>query len=259
MKEMWIDTLNTSSIQEERKAIFIQAIYQAFNLRELRGVSVKYILGLASWTKNVTIYKLYNYFSTRICLPTEEQPWIENQRIPVVPDLVPYFAQDLENYVPEETGETEEIDIMWYIDRTPTLLQETEFMTYSSLEMMPLRRRITPYHLTFDDNEEMLIRNLNAEFNSVAKKYNIIPELLVQEEDILEKIDDCPICYESTKLIDNVELGCGHQFCGTCIIRIFKEHKELTVPCCALCRGKMQKCSVKKEEVYNQIVEYCNV
>lgn len=257
MKSMWIETLNTVE-ESEREAIYTSALDLAFNLRELKAVGVKYAFGLASWTKPVSISNLCNYFRSRISLPQEEQPWLEARRLPTVPDPIPDFARDLEQPAPQEEQEEERENITWYMDRTPTLRES--FMRQISGGDIIYARQIyysqEDYHRFYG---YIPARNLNAEFDAAARKYNIAPSLLVQEGENLEKCEDCPICYEATKLENTVEIGCGHKFCSTCVTKIFKMHKQICAPTCALCRATMQSCSVKNQEVYDQIVEYCNM
>jgi hypothetical protein len=113
--------------------------------------------------------------------------------------------------------------------------------------------------LNLDERFSPIPLNLDERFSRTVRKFNIIPTLLVQENENLEECEDCPICYESVKLLDIAEIGCGHKFCGECVTKTLQKHNKRDEPCCAMCRGKIETCIVKKQEVYDQIVEYCNL
>lgn len=283
MKTKWIDTLNTI-VFRERKSIFIHYLKVSFSLRQLKAVSVKYANGLASWNKLITLNKLYQYFSTRIHLSEEleNEDWIEVRRLPTVPDQIPDFAQDL-TQPPEEDEE----DIMWYIDRTPLHnmsvnghinMLEAQWLVEEASHHNPINidwiytaasnQIIADFAIAIITNnvrrdtqvyqsQPHVYRNLNAEFDSVAKKYKITPILL--EEDENSETNDCPICYETVNIKDTIMISCGHKFCGECITQTLQKHTKTENPCCALCRGTINKCSIKNKEVYDKIVEYCNL
>ena len=331
IKIMWIDILNTIDSVREREFRFKTDLDICFNLPELRAVGVKYAYGLASWRKSVIIENLYNYFSSRITLPEEEQPWLEARRLPVVPDPIPDFARDLEQ---------EEDIITWNIDRTPSYTSvastfEFPFIipdgyitppsTISMHEAPPAPRRridfsnyfrllsnqqdqvslhelrdilisdfewsnttgdrynifvtrrliaivneslatgrqiVVPQEnmpLNLDERFSPTPLNLDEAFSRTVRKFNIIPTLLVQETENLEECDDCPICYETVKILDSVKIGCGHKFCGECVTKTLQTHNKRDDPSCAMCRGKIETCVVRKQEVYDKIVEYCNM
>jgi hypothetical protein len=290
IKVIYVDILTQH--QHDAEVRFKSILNRRFNMRELRGVGVKFMSAVTRLNKGELIQNIWGYFSTHIHLP-ENEP----RRLPVQPDPIPEFAQDL-----EQQQDDEEEDITWYIDRTPTrvtaipttpqsprrfivrqfleelsrqgqpvrlhefrnrLMVNLAFSIYDGREeeMFEIREllRITQRYL--DNNTDSLLqpRNLYEAFSATVRKFNIVPELLVQEDENLEECDDCPICYESVKILDSVEIGCGHKFCGECVTQTLKKHNKREDPCCALCRGKIERCVVKKQEVYDNIVEYCNL
>jgi hypothetical protein len=325
IKIMWIDILNTIDSVGEREIRFKTDLDICFNLPELRAVGVKYAYGLASWRKSVIIENLYNYFSSRITLPEEEQPWLEARRLPVVPDPIPDFARDLEQ---------QQDNITWNIDRTPSYSnvastfeeeiipdgyrtppsiisiheeppaprRRIDFGNYIRLlsnqhdqvslhelrdaliadfewsnttgdryNIFVTRRLLRIVNESLATGRQIIVPpmplNLDERFSPMplnldearVRKFNIIPTLLVQETENLEESDDCPICYETVKILDSVKMGCGHKFCGECITQTLQKHNKRNEPCCAMCRGKMETCVVKKQEIYDKIVEYCNM
>lgn len=316
IKVIYVDMM--TQYPHETEVRFKSILNRRFNLRELRGVGVKYIHAVARTTKQILVNMLWQYFSTHIHLP-ENDGWIEaRRRLPVQPDPIPDFARDL-----EEQQDDEEEDITWYIDRTPSRVNipQDGYRTPPSVTAIPTspqapRRRIdfsNYFRLLSNQQDPVSLRelrdiliadfewsnttgdrynifvtrrliaivneslatgrqivvphipydsmplNLDETFSRTVRKFNIIPTLLVQEDENLEECDDCPICYESVKLLDSVKIGCSHKFCGECVTKTLQKHNKRDDPCCALCRGKIETCVVKKQEVYDQIVEYCNL
>ena len=299
IKVIYVDILTQH--QHDAEVRFKSTLNRRFNMRELRGVGVKFMSSVTRLTKRELIQKNWEYFSSHIHLP-ENEP----RRLPVQPDPIPEFARDL-----EQQQDDEEEDITWYIDRTPSRvniqqnsyrnpsrvnIQQNSYRNPTSVTAIPSepqapqrfivrqfleelyrqgdRVRLHEYHndlmsyLAFSNTsgsqEEIFeIRDLlritqHYLDNVTVRKFNIIPELLVQEDENLEECDDCPICYDSVKLLDSVKIGCGHKFCGECVTQTLKKHNKRDEPCCALCRGKIESCVVKNQEVYDKIVEYCN-
>lgn len=77
-------------------------------------------------------------------------------------------------------------------------------------------------------------------FSTLSKKYRVVirdnviadyyvrPELPMVKDIFMEKKGDgCPVCYEQN---EDLETNCGHQFCETCIEKIYDTTK--TCPCC---------------------------
>ena len=258
MKAQWINYLNTLQFTDSLLH-FKNFISRRFCLRQLKAVAVHYMNCLASTRKKEIINIICSYF--RFIRISSSQQVSELTQLPVVSDPIPDFAQDLENFTHEETDVTPINPIRWYIDRRPMTIQREEYNSeYRSAfhlipppPMLPFRRQQA------DISEEMPIQNLNAEFNSVARKYKITPVLLVKENENLENCEECPICYEPTKIIDTVEFGCSHRFCDICVKNILQKHNKPEAPCCALCRGTIKTCSIINVEIYNKIVEYCDI
>jgi hypothetical protein len=325
IKVIYVDMM--TQYPQDTQTRFKSILNRRFNLRELRGVGVKYMNSVARTTKHQLINMFWQYFSTRIHLPENEA-----RRLPVVPDPIPEFARDLEHQQDDDDDE----NITWYIDRTPSRVNipEDGYRTPTSVAAIPRepptpRRRVDtgnylrllsnqqdpvslrelrdlliadyelsnthgdpnniyvdrynifitrrliaivneslatgrqivvpPMPLNLDERFSPMHLNLDEAFSRTVRKFNIIPTLLVQENENLEAVEDCPICYESVKLLDIAEIGCGHKFCGECVTKTLQKHNKRDEPCCAMCRGKIETCIVKKQEVYDQIVEYCNL
>lgn len=242
IKVIYVDMM--THYPDDKEVRFKSVVSRSFNLRELRGVGVKYFGTSARITKVVLIDRMWRYFSSRIHLPEpqENDGWIEARRLPAVPDPVPFFARDLEEAPPED-----EHNIMWYIDTTP-----------SPVSLLSFYQQISPRN----SSPVLFPRNLLPEFEAVAhppqvKKYNIRP-LLVQQEEEEEGVKECAICYQNISSIDLVKLNCYHNFCGECIKGTLKAHNNIYCgPTCALCRAPMTSFSVKNPEIFNLVSEHC--
>jgi len=234
----------------EIEVMFKSVLNESFNLRELRGVGVKYIGALETTRQQELVNMLWQYFNTNIYL-LENEGWRQEMRIPVEPDPIPEFARDLEQ---QQYDEDENINS--YVDRTPTVV----------FNLDELMRRDEELGLPELDVRQMTVgnpiyaRNLLSEFEAVAhtpqvKKYNITPLLVPTEE---EGVQECAICYENITCIDMVKLNCSHIFCGSCIKGSLKAHNNIYCgPACALCRAPIKSFSVKNPEIYNLVLEHC--
>ena len=69
------------------------------------------------------------------------------------------------------------------------------------------------------------------------RKFDIIPILCLESSNTQE---DCSICYEEIEASNMVSLNCNHNFCGTCLSQTFKKCSPNSLPCCALCRTKIE-------------------
>ena len=58
---------------------------------------------------------------------------------------------------------------------------------------------------------------------------------IVLEEEHLESGSECSICYEEKPKTQQARLGCGHTFCGECIVKTMKTSNATPVRC-SLCR-----------------------
>ena len=58
---------------------------------------------------------------------------------------------------------------------------------------------------------------------------------IVLEEEHLEFDSECSICYEEKSKTQQAKLGCGHTFCGECIVKTMKTSNTTPVRC-SLCR-----------------------
>ncbi len=264
IKMIYVNMLTQLFITHEIEVMFKSVLNRSFNLRELRGVGVKYIHSFATRTKQEFVNMLWRYFSTRRHLPDQQfsstdnfsliqadDEWIEARGLAVIRDSVPDFDRDLVDTPPED-----EQDIMWYIDRTQSGLiirhniirNEELILPEFDFRQLTGRQRIFGRVLLQEFDYVGYIRNV--------KKYKISPLLVKQQEK--EYVEECSICYENISSIDMVKLNCSHNFCGGCIKETLKAHNNMYCgPVCALCRVPMKSFSMKNQEIYNLVSEHC--
>ena len=94
----------------------------------------------------------------------------------------------------------------------------------------------------------------HEEHHSINRQLDIC--IIMEEKDEEETLDlECPICFELTKTVNRVRLGCGHTFCGSCIIKTLTSY---VVPCCALCRTHISCLTVKNVDTHDLVAPHCN-
>jgi hypothetical protein len=252
IKLIYVDIMTQNPIGTE--FAFKSVLNRRFTLRELRAVSVKFLNAIARNTKCIIIDIIYEYFRSRIY--HQEQRLLEVRRLPTQPDPIPEFARDLEQDINNE--DSEEPNITWYIDRTPSTSSIT------SLIFPPeIRGERNIYHNRLVEEP----RNSSLDFDAVTaariiiqasqiKKYNIFPMLVQESRE--EGFQECAICYENIQNMDLVKLNCEHKFCGICIKKSLNAHRNINCgPTCALCRKPMVSFSVKNPEIYDLVAEHC--
>lgn len=233
---------------QETEVRFKRILFLSFNLRELRGVGVKYLYTPARITKRVLIETIWRYFSTHIRLPqqTNNNNFIQEIRLPAEPNLNRlYTNHELEA---RDTQEEESHDISWYIDTTPSPISLVD-------GILLLQGMRSEYERTNINVNLMHEFDVSAHTQQI-RKYNIRPVLKCIEDK--GEVNECSICYENIKCIDMVELNCKHTFCATCITGSLKAHNNrYCSPVCALCRAQMTCFNVKNPEIYNLVSEHC--
>ena len=143
--------------------------------------------------------------------------------------------------VPDEVHVSQDL-LSWTIDRTPDTIP------------MYLREYLLAEEMSFrqDDYIPIYPINLMEHFDATIRKYDI--NIKLEEDSLKTNEDDCGICLELTKDSDNMHLNCGHKFCGQCIKGCLNAGK----PSCAMCRCPIKNITVKKQELYELVSEYCN-
>jgi hypothetical protein len=72
------------------------------------------------------------------------------------------------------------------------------------------------------------------------------------ENEQLDQICKCSICWDEKELVNFVSLDCRHEFCKDCVIAT-TVHNQGVVPCCALCRGEVRTIVSRTDLVHTEI------
>ena len=101
--------------------------------------------------------------------------------------------------------------------------------------------------------------------NSKKLQHNKFPiNVVIKPVDLTEEQPkqyfECAICMEeNTPIVDQVELGCDHSFCVTCVRGVLTNSKKnKTHPCCGLCRADFKTMQVYRHTIMEEYKkEYC--
>ena len=84
---------------------------------------------------------------------------------------------------------------------------------------------------------------------------------LTEEEEQPAQSFECAICMgEQCPILDQVELGCGHSFCVTCVSGVLTNSQQKEQhPCCGLCRDDFETMQVHTQKIMEEYKkEYCD-
>jgi hypothetical protein len=71
------------------------------------------------------------------------------------------------------------------------------------------------------------------------------------EDEVLEGVLECPICYDEIEHNVTAILGCCHEFCRPCLVQHIEKNKMK----CPMCRGEIHQITVRRAEDYDAICE----
>lgn len=82
---------------------------------------------------------------------------------------------------------------------------------------------------------------------------------LTEEEEQPAQSFECAICMEEEcPILDQVELGCGHSFCVTCVSTLLtNSQNNKKHPCCGLCRTDFKTMQVHREKMMEEYKKEC--
>ena len=95
------------------------------------------------------------------------------------------------------------------------------------------------------------LRN-NRNQSDENRKFDILPILCLESSTLQE---DCSICYEEISHVNMVSLNCNHNFCGSCLSQTLKKCNPSNLPCCALCRTKIECIMINDVKILDIIKE----
>lgn len=156
----------------------------------------------------------------------------------------------------EENNEDIEDDLLRIWDALRLFNSENNYVLNETLEndYNILRNNIIfrqeQMWVDFLSNE---LRNINNQSSLAREKYIISSFIENNENKDITVNKECNICYDEKNTQKFVRLNCNHEFCGDCIIKIFK--KTIKTPCCAFCRTEVQTITSKTNDVFSELTK----
>jgi len=176
--------------------------------------------------------------------------------------------------VEEVEVEVEEVEeVGWSIDRLPNPNPEITFDGFQTPPTMSPRDppevvRAGAGAFTYDEGVGFGYRS-NISYMSLSTaialidlretRYNIsiTKQELIGLSELLEDDFECSICYELKNKSLKLVLGCDHEYCTECIIKMLKISNS-NKPRCAFCRDEMKQMIVYNNEELNKLNDSLN-
>ena len=86
------------------------------------------------------------------------------------------------------------------------------------------------------------------------RKFKIISTVNNNENEDINKLCECNICYEEKEVKNFVKLNCNHEFCKDCVIGTMKSNRTNNL-CCALCRTEVKSIELRTNVVRDELSE----
>ena len=90
---------------------------------------------------------------------------------------------------------------------------------------------------------------------NLYKKINILSTVNNNENENINKLCECDICYDEKEIKNFVKLGCNHEFCKDCMIKTIQT-SHINNLYCALCRTEVKSIESRTNQVKNEINNY---
>jgi hypothetical protein len=151
-----------------------------------------------------------------------------------------------------------ENDLMLFIQQFSTERQEIREVI-PEIDVVRTMERMLMREMMFGMMTRMLtnLNNVNNVNNrNLNQKFNILSSIEHNDNEDINKICECSICYDEKELKNFVKLGCNHEFCKDCLITTMKTSQingnNLS---CALCRTEVKSVKSRTEQVYTEMSE----
>jgi hypothetical protein len=104
----------------------------------------------------------------------------------------------------------------------------------------------------YDERRAQLINDIILNRNIIDteryRKFDI-ESIVIIEEDNIEEIIECGICYDVMERNKFVKLNCGHEFCKDCLKQTFIKCSYGKNTCCSYCRAEIKKIVSRNNQV----------
>jgi len=138
--------------------------------------------------------------------------------------------------------------------------QETSETPFSSLEEEEINGLNFLIEYIFQNQHQISgVTNLNL--NNIKIESQVIQDKKTEttqesyNNDNNEDVE-CGICYYTFNRIQFIKLNCNHEFCKDCTKNLLKIYSNR--PCCALCRGKIERITYKSTAVQKEFSDVIN-
>ena len=118
---------------------------------------------------------------------------------------------------------------------------------YANCWRLLSERRIVEGNQELNRYFDLINQPVKFPINVVMKTVDLTEE----EEEQPAQSFECAICMEEEcPILDQVELGCGHSFCVTCVSCVLTNSQQKKQhPCCGLCRADFKSTQVHTEKI----------
>jgi hypothetical protein len=146
-------------------------------------------------------------------------------------------------HIQEDEIENDLLNLLLEIRNTYQRENWTEEQYYLNMERLLTLERSISY-----------LNNLNENKNITVEKIKINSKLFSNENENINNLCKCNICYENKKIKNFVKLECNHEFCVDCIINTLNYNKNKTINC-ALCRNNVKEISSRTNSIKNKLIK----
>ena len=146
-----------------------------------------------------------------------------------------------------------ENDLMTFIQELSPNREEIR-EEFPEIELVRTMERMLMREMMFGMMTRMLTNLNNVKIN---QKLNILSSIEHNDNEDVNEICECSICYDEKKLQNFVKLGCNHEFCKDCLITTMKTSQtngnNLS---CALCRTEVKSIKLRTEQAHTEMAEF---
>lgn len=82
-------------------------------------------------------------------------------------------------------------------------------------------------------------------------------QIQINEEENLDEMCQCSICWDDKELRQFIKLNCHHEFCKDCITQTFRSETRATLTC-ALCRSEISTITMRTQELHDELLMNIN-
>jgi hypothetical protein len=93
--------------------------------------------------------------------------------------------------------------------------------------------------------------------DTISERVPIVSLVETNEDEHLDEICQCSICWDDKELRQFVKLNCSHEFCKDCITQTLRTETRRNLTC-ALCRSEISTIASRTQELHDELSENVN-